>query len=205
MPDDLLDAVLTAHGGLDRWRATASLSATSTTTPAERVELHAADGTLLDARDDPRPSFPLPFDRFATRWDPVQIAYFQATANWNYLTEPWQFADPGTITREIAPWEEDGETWRRLAVTFAPGNANHNPDQVFYYGEDLMLRRMDYRPDVTGGSPIAHYASDPITVDGLVFPTRRRVHLHDADGVADRGLAVIEIDVMTMTTEGTAA
>jgi hypothetical protein len=52
-----------------------------------------------------------------------------------------------------------------------------------------MQRRMDYSPDVTGRPPIAHYTHEPRTFDGFVFPTRRRVHLHDADGRADQSFA----------------
>lgn len=93
----------------------------------------------------------------------------------DYLTEPFVFTYPGVEAREVEPWDEDGETWRRLAVTFPPTIANHNPDQVFYYDESFMQRRMDYSPDVTANPPIAHYTHDPKTFDGFVFPTRRRV------------------------------
>jgi hypothetical protein len=78
---------------------------------------------------------------------------------------------------------------------FPPSNATHNADQVFFYDADFMLRRTDYSPDVTGNPPVAHYTSDPVTFDGFVFPTRRRMHLRDADGVADQSLAVITDDV----------
>ena len=94
---------------------------------------------------------------------------------------------------------EDGETWRRLAVTFPAHIANHNPDQVFYYDGDFMLRRMDYSPDVTGSPRVAHYTYDHKAFDGFVFPTRRRVHLHDADGIADQSFAPITIDVEHVT------
>ena len=52
---------------------------------------------------------------------------------------------------------------------------------------------MDYSPDVTASSQIAHYTSDPKVVDGFVFYTRRLVHLRDSDGIADRSWAPIEI------------
>jgi hypothetical protein len=113
------------------------------------------------------------------------------------------FVAPGVQAREIEPWQEDGQTWRRLAVTFPDAIANHNPDQVFYYDEQLMQRRMDYSPDVTGSPPVAHYTHDPKTFDGFVFPTRRRVLLHDAEGRADQSFAPITVDVRTVTvTEG---
>jgi len=107
-------------------------------------------------------------------------------------------------TREIEPWNEDGEWWRRLAVTFPSAIANHNPDQVFYYDDRFMQRRMDYSPDVTGNPGVAHYTHDPETFDGFVFPTRRRVHLHDANGIADQGFAPITLDIEAVTVESRA-
>ena len=157
----------------------------------ERVTIRTVDGELVETRDDPRASFP-PFDPDSTRWDAIQIAYFQSTASWNYLVEPFVFTYPGVQTREIEPERHgEGETWRRLAVTFPASNANHNADQVFYYDEDFMLRRIDYSPEVTGSKPVAHYTYDPVSFDGFVFPTHRRVHFHDADGVADLSFAPI--------------
>ena len=79
-------------------------------------------------------------------------------------------------------------SWRRLAVRFPETNANHNLLA-------FMLRRMDYSPDITANSLVAHYTHDPKTFDGFVFPTRRRVHTRDADGNADQSLAVITVDV----------
>jgi hypothetical protein len=79
-------------------------------------------------------------------------------------------------------------------VTFPAGIANHNADQVFYYDENFLQRRMDYRPDVTG-SDVAHYTHDPKTFDGFVFYTRRLIHLRDADGNADQGWVGITVDL----------
>jgi hypothetical protein len=161
----------------------------------ERVAIRTTAGDLIEERPAPRESFPLPFDDFTTPWDAIQVAYFTSAATWNYLTAPFIFTYPGVEAREIEPWQEDGETWRRLAVTFPATIANHNAEQVFYYDEQFMQRRMDYSPYVTGSPPIAHYTHDPKTFDGFVFPTRRRVHLHDGDGVADQGFAPITIDI----------
>jgi hypothetical protein len=167
----------------------------------ERVAIVASDGRVTDERDEPRGSFPLPFDPFTTRWDAIQVAYFTSAAVWNYLTQPFSLSYPGVEAEEIGPWHEDSETWRRLAVTFPPSNANHNREQVFYYGDDFMQRRMDYSPDVTGNPPIAHYTDRYKSFDGFVFPTRRRVFLHDANGIANRDLALITIDVHAVTAE----
>jgi hypothetical protein len=157
----------------------------------ERVEIHGADGSVLRHRDDPRHAFPAYED--AVAWDELHLAYFTGVANWNYLTEPFLFTYPGVETREIAPWTEDGETWRRLEVTFPPGLPNHSAQQTFYYDKDFLLRRMDYSPDVTGNSLIAHYAHDPRRFDGFVFYTRRAVHLRTPEGTADQAFAPITI------------
>ncbi len=157
--------------------------------------IQATDGEVVEERTDPRVSYPMPFDPFTTPWDAIQVAYFTSAAVWNYLTEPFGLTYPGVEAREIEPWDEDGQTWRRLAVTFPKSNANHNPDQVFYYDENFMQRRMHYSPYVTGSPPVDHYTHNPKTFDGFVFPTRRRVHRHDADGVADQSFAAITIDI----------
>jgi hypothetical protein len=245
--DALLADVLDAHGGLENWDRTRTLTAklslggpfwqfrgwpdvyegqtvilethrehitfTPFTAPdrtsvldvaPERVTIRTGDGRVVEERLEPRASFPLDFDDFKTPWDAVQLAYFTSAATWNYLTAPFVFTYPGVTAKEIEPWDEDGATWRRLAVTFPPEIANHNPDQVFYYDDDLMQRRMDYSPDVTGSPRVAHYTHDPKVFDGFVFPTRRRVHLYDEDGRADQSFAPITLDVEHVTiAEGT--
>lgn len=167
----------------------------------ERVTIQTRDGRVVEERQDPRASFPLPFDPAATPWDAIQVAYFTGAAIWNYLTAPFVFTYPGVDAREIDPWSEGGQTWRRLAVAFPKTIANHNAHQVFYYDEAFMQRRMDYSPDVTGNPPVAHYTHDPRTFDGFVFPTRRRVHLHDAGGVANQKFAPITLDVASVAVD----
>jgi hypothetical protein len=165
----------------------------------ERVAITTLDDQIVEERLNPRDSFPTPFVQESTRWDAIQVAYFTSAAVWNYLTAPFVFTYPGVEAREIAPWTENGQIWRRLAVTFPKTIANHNADQVFYYDDSFMQRRMDYSPDVTGKAPVAHYTHDHKIFDGFVFPTRRLIHLHDASGVADQGFTPIAVDVASVT------
>jgi hypothetical protein len=169
----------------------------------ERVSIHRVEGDLVEERLAPRESFPAFSD--TARWDAIQLAYFTSAAVWNYLATPFVFTHPGVVVREIAPWTENTQTWRRLAVTFPTSIANHNANQVFYYDDTFMQRRVDYSPDVTGRPPVAHYTHDPKEFDGFVFPTRRRVHLHDADGIADQSFAPITIDIASVAVEVGAA
>jgi hypothetical protein len=53
--------------------------------------------------------------------------------------------------------------------------------QKLYFGDDFMLRRLDYTTDVLGGVA-AHYCYDPKTFDGLVVPTLRRVVTRTPEG-----------------------
>jgi hypothetical protein len=116
-------------------------------------------------------------------------------AFWDYLTEPFVFARPDVQAKEMGPWQENGEIWRRFPP---PSIANHNPDQVFYYDDKFMQRRMDYAPDVTGNPRIAHYTHDPKTFDGFVFPTRRLVHLRDENSIANQKFAAITVQVSSV-------
>ena len=167
----------------------------------ERVAITTRDGRVVEERVDPRTSFPSTFVDASTPWDAIQLAYFTSAAVWNYLTAPSVFTQPGVEAREIAPWREGTQTWRRLAVTFPETIAKHNAKQVFYYDDAFMQRRMNYSPDVTGSPPVAHYTHDYRTFDGFAFPTRRLVHLHDVGGVADQHFAPITIDVAPVTVE----
>src|SRR4051794_15394487 len=80
----------------------------------ERVVISDQDGRIVEERVNPRISFPTVFVEASTRWDAIQVAYFTSAAVWNYLTEPFVFTQAGVEAREIAPWTEDGQIWRRL-------------------------------------------------------------------------------------------
>ena len=163
----------------------------------ERITIQTTDGHLVEQRADPRASF-AGYD-VSTHWDAVQVAYFSSYALWNYLTTPFLFTYPGVQVHEIEPWQEEGQTWRRLHVTFPPTITTHNPEQTFYYDADGMQRRMDYIVQVNGNAVIAHYTGDPQTFGGLVFPTRRLVYRRYPDGTADRSRAAITIDIHDIT------
>jgi hypothetical protein len=241
--DDLLSAVLEAHGGQSNWsKVTAVIARLSMSGPfweargwpgildnqtvrldprrehitftpftgpgrssvfdvaPERLAIRDTHG-VIDERTDPRASYPKGFDVFTTRWDAIQVGYFASAAMWNYLTQPFSLAYDGVDAHEIDPWEEDGQVWRRLAVTFPETNANHNADQVFYFDEHLMQRRMDYAPFVANSGPTAHYQYDQQAFDGFVYPTRRRIHPRGPDGIADKSFTVITVDVQSVAIE----
>jgi hypothetical protein len=131
-------------------------------------------------------------------WDALQVGYFLSYGLWNYLTTPFLLTYPGVQTREITPWQEDDGTWRRLLATFPPEITTHSAEQVFYFGDDGLLRRLDYTVEADGGRA-AHYTEGYKTFAGLAFPTRRQVYRRNPDGTPDRSLAAITLDIHEIT------
>ena len=66
-------------------------------------------------------------------------------------------------------------------VTYPDDVPAHTKVQKLYFGDDFMLRRLDYVTDVLGGVA-AHYCYDHVTIGGLVFPTLRRVVRRTPEG-----------------------
>jgi hypothetical protein len=238
--NDLLDFVLDAHGGHERWSGVSTLTAklavggpfwgqqgfadalldetltidtrrqhavfTPWTAPGqsltfdtdpERVVLQTADGQTIDSRTSPRSSYAAHDPH--SPWDALQVGYFLCYGMWNYLTTPFLLAYPGVQVREITPWQQDGQTWRRLQATFRASITTHSAEQVFYFGDDGLLRRLDYTVEADGGRA-AHYTAGYKTFDGLAFPTRRRVYRRNPDGTPDRSVTAITLDIHDITT-----
>jgi hypothetical protein len=214
----LLDEVLEAHGGLERWSAARTIQARvrsggfliRTRMPgnrfadyrltvqvreplavmdpfpraghrgvfedgAARIETEA--GEVVGSRDDPRAAF---FGRAGLRrnlrWDALDSIYFAGYAMWNYLTTPLLLTRDGVEVSEGDPWQEEGESWRRLEASFPEGLDTHSRRQSFYFDAQGRLRRHDYVAEVVGGwARAAHYCADHAQAGGLVFPTRRWV------------------------------
>ncbi len=99
------------------------------------------------------------------------------------------------MTEELPPWQEDGETWRPLRVTFPDNIASHTRKQISYFRPDGLLRRHEYTVDVLGNAPGLNYASAYRTTNGIVVPHERRVFAYDSEKrkVAEPLLVAIDI------------
>jgi hypothetical protein len=230
----LLDGVLAAHGGLERWRAYTTMEATivsggmlwqikgqpqdpvprrmtvalqrewasvqpfgaadqKTDFTPDRVAIEKLDGAVVAERDDPRTSFA--GHELATPWDPLQRAYFNGYALWTYLTTPFFMALPGFTVSEIDPVNEHGEQWVGLQAHFPDRFASHSRLQEFYFDDDLLLRRHDYRVDVAGGFAAIQYVYDIVEADGIKLPSKRRAYRCDANGDLIADELMVSIDV----------
>jgi hypothetical protein len=230
----LLDAVLEAHGGLDRWRGFERVEARivsgggffalkgvvqdaeprtmtawlheerssvmpygavgqrSMFTPG-RIAVETLKGEVLAERLAPRDSFA--GHQMHTPWDPLHRAYFNGEALWTYLTTPFLLAADGVVVEEVAPWAEGSETWRVLRAWFPGAIETHSQVQDFYFDREFMLRRHDYQVNIAGGFPAAQLVSDPVWVDGLVVPTRRRAHTRGPDNRPVADMLMVWIDL----------
>ena len=145
----------------------------------DRVVIERADGTLVEAREDPEASFA--GQQLDTPWDDIHVAYFSGEALWTSLNTPFLYARDDFATEEIAPVEADSETWRRLKVIFPDTVKSHTREQIFCFGTDGLLRRHDYTVDILGGGTGLNYATNYRDIEGIIFPTTRRVYAYTGD------------------------
>src|SRR6516225_1249755 len=162
-----------------------------------RVEMQRRDGTVVATCDDPEASFQ-GHDKF-TPWDDIHVAYFSGEALYTYCNTPFLCTYDGFSGEEIPPIQVDAETWRRLKVTFPDTFKSHTKAQIFCFGPDGLLRRHDYTVDVLGGAPGLNYASDYRDVDGIIFPTKRRVYAYEGDYELVKEPLLVKIDMAEIT------
>jgi hypothetical protein len=137
----------------------------------DRVTVESLDGQVLAARNEPRAAFAGHTD--STAWDDLHLAYFVGYANWNYFTTPFLLAGEGFVSEELAPCQEDGQTWRRLKVSFPSRIATHSPEQTFYFDQQGLQRCVEYRAVAAGGAMFCDYTWAQEEFSGIIVPTHR--------------------------------
>ncbi len=145
----------------------------------ERLVMERLDGQVLMARDQPERSFEGQLRE--TPWDDLHVAYFQGEALWTYLNAPFLYTQEGFETEEITPIVVEGETWRRLKIIFPDHIKSHTREQISCFGPDGLLRRHDYTVDILGGATGLNYASGYRDVEGIIFPTQRRIYAYEGN------------------------
>ena len=95
--------------------------------------IYTPDQVIIEEKDGrPDESLDSPLESFAghtleTPWSNLQLVYFVGTSMWTYLTQPFTYMLPGFETEEIDPWDEKGERWRRLRVTWPERSSRPQP------------------------------------------------------------------------------
>lgn len=159
----------------------------------DSVTFETLDGEVVDTMSPARAGFhgllqPSPFNA-------QHLGYFLGYACWNYFNSPFVFQYPGVTSEEIEPWQEAGQTWRRLHVHFPPSLPNHCPDQVFYFDAEGLQRRMDYVAEVMGSALVGHYTGRYRSFGGIQVATRRRVFRRNPDNTVNLNLPAITLDI----------
>src|SRR3984885_15071629 len=93
-----------------------------------RIVIETVDGKSIESRDDPEKSFE--GQQREKPWDDIHVTYFVGEALWTYLNTPFLYTREGFATEEIAPIQVEGETWRRLKVTFPDYVKSHTREQI---------------------------------------------------------------------------
>ena len=164
------------------------------------VRIESDSGEVLARRDDPRSQF-----RRIRRnlwWDDLDMLYFGGYALWGYLNAPFAFVQPGYQVTDTYAWEEDGERWRGIEVTFPESVPAHSRVQRYYFDERGLLRRNDYTAEVFGSwAKAAHYCWEHREFDGIVVPTRRQATPRKRNGAPRRrvNLVLIRIDRVALS------
>lgn len=214
---ELLDEVLEAYGGAERWKSIATITArgrlggllpkrfpgsklanfaVEVSVAEQRTVLHdfpkagqhgvfdrgearieTRSGEVIDIRTNPRSAFlGLSGIRRNLHWDPLDTTYFAGYAFWNYLTAPQLLTHDGVVVTDGGPCQKSGHRWRRLLVTFPADINTHCQQQTFYVDTDGLIRRHDFLAEPVGKWAHATlYCSQYRRIDGIVFPTQRRV------------------------------
>jgi hypothetical protein len=158
-----------------------------------RIVIETAQGKLIEARDNPEESFA--GQQRETPWNDVHVIYFVGEALWTYLNTPFLYTYEGFASEEIPSIQVEGETWRRLKVTFPDNVKSHTREQISCFGPDGLLRRHDYTVDILGGATGLNYASDYRDVDGIIVPTQRRVYAYEGDYQLVKEPLLVPIDM----------
>ena len=160
----------------------------------DTVRIETENGEVIRERHHARSAFR---DwRHKIWWDHLDAIHFAGYALWNYLTMPFLLCRPGIQIQELSPWQENNESWKRLQVTFPSDVLTHSPQQTFYFDTGGLLRRHDYTALVFGNfAKAAHYTWGHKEINGIPFPTRRRVFPRKKDGLPLRHVTLVSIDI----------
>ncbi|MBR0845631.1 hypothetical protein JQ607_36040 [Bradyrhizobium liaoningense] len=138
------------------------------------------------------PSLAFPEAGLPALADELHLVFFCGVAIWNYLTAPFLLAHPDVVVEELTPWRENSETWRRLRAQFPAHLIMLAQEQIFYFDENALQRRMDH--DLFG-MKVAHFSWAHDRFGGLVVPTLRRAQTLRPDGTAIAKPVLMDVEI----------
>lgn len=140
----------------------------------DEVRIVDNSGKILVRRKTPRNAFRGLRHQFF--WDDLDFIYFGGYATWNYLTTPFLLMRKGFTIEKLEPLPRELSLFKRLRITFPEDIPTHSKRQIFYFDEQLLLRRLDYTAEVVGSwAHAAHLCKEYRTFGEIKAPTRRWV------------------------------
>ena len=162
------------------------------------VTIFSKNEEIIEELVNPRLSFS--GHKRETTWTRLQAFYFASYAIWIYFNAPFCFVNPDFEVTEIEPWDENGEQFRRLQVVFPERIATHSRIQTFYIDSTGLIRRHDYNVEISENVASAHYLYNYTEVQGIKFPTKRKVFVRNQDNTAQQPEPLlISIDINEIT------
>ena len=180
----LLDRVLEAHGGRERWAMVESmevdLGCTGIALPMKgQGEALSRFTAIVDVKrphvefaglgtfdgNTPRP----PHMARRQRWTNEDVVHFAGYALWGYVTSPFLFLEDDVSVEELSG--------SRLRVTFPDRIPSHSRVQTFKYGDDGLLEHLDYTAEVFLGTfgRARNFVLEHEVIEGFVVYTKRRI------------------------------
>jgi hypothetical protein len=157
------------------------------------------DGDLVGARDNPLQA--LRSHTGDLPWDKLDLLSFCGAKLWHCLTLPFILAEPGVMLEELPVWREGEENWYRVRAALPPDVAAHAPEQIFYFDQSRLQRRMDYRPIGLCGARIANYCTAHQPFTGITLPTLHRSLAIAPDGTVCPRPAAVDVEIFDVRFE----
>jgi hypothetical protein len=158
-----------------------------------RVVIETRNGETIAEQENPRETFA--GHAWETPWTPTQLAYFSAYAVWNYLNLPFLLGETGIEATEIPSINSDLLVLKGLRIRFPDYIHTHSTEQSLYFDESNLLRRMDYDVEIAGNNPATQMISEYVDVQGLKFPTKRRIFVRNKDNSFQPDRMPVSIDL----------
>lgn len=175
----LVDEVIEAHGGFDRWRQASAVrlrlssGGLAFATKGQGAALHDLTATVStrgQAVTLEAPTWSCRFDSQipkprGLRWSIEDVAAFASCALWTYVSLPF-----------VLPELDVEERGNQLVVRFPSELRTHCPTQILHIDDEGLIRRHDYTALDFGRFARASQEVDEYQrFGGIVVATRRRV------------------------------
>lgn len=197
--EEVVDAMIEAHGGMARWAAAPTVSFEDEFRPGEAEAGQPSRVTVEQGSRRAYIDFPGTDTRIAwdgerawsENWPGPYPPRFLALLNYHFLNLPWLAKDPGVVLGAPghARLPDDPTEYVTVKITYEPGVGDTPDDYYVLYvdPETHRLKATEYIVTYRALLPEGVEATEPhvlvydefATVDGLVVPTHYTIYKQD--------------------------